>query len=88
MTRTRRAVLTAVVMFIDVANYPPTLTDLAHILGLSPSTIAHHLGRLERDGYLELDSGTIRGIRVTDKGSDSIPLANASERTAPRAVTT
>lgn len=79
-------VLVAVCMYLDVIGYPASLDDLAEITGLHRSTVDYHLDWLERAGYLTSTSQP-RSTVPTVAGRAVIPVANASERTAPRAVT-
>ena len=50
-------------------GWPPTVRELAHLCNLkSSSTVVYHLNKLERKGYLLIDRGKARGLRLTGKG--------------------
>ena len=54
---------------------PPSRTELAHGLGLADaSSVAAHLKRLEKGGWIELIPKTPRGMRVID---NEIPVIGA-----------
>lgn len=84
MTVPRFAVLMALCLYIDMAGYPPSLDDLVAMTGLHRSTVNNHLDWLEGAGYLTSTSGP-RTTVPTAAGRAVMPMANASDRTAPRA---
>lgn len=86
MNHARYVVLVAVCMYLDVIGYPAALDDLAEITGLHRSTVNTHLQWLEAAGYLTSTSEP-RTTVPTEAGRAVMPRANATERTAPRAVT-
>lgn len=86
MTVPRFAVLVALCLYVDLFGYPPSLDDLAEMTGLHRASVDHHLNWLERAGYVTSTSGS-RTTIPTKAGVAVMPTANASERTAPRAVT-
>ena len=76
----------SVLMHVDRASEPPTMSDLAHALVLDLSALARNLKPLERDGYLEqtrdpLD-GRIRRIALTPEGRAKLKDANKLWRKA------
>lgn len=55
--------------FMREHGYPPTLREICRGLGVgSTNCVSGHLYCLARKGYLERDTGTARGIRITAKG--------------------
>lgn len=71
---------------------PVRLTDLAHALGLDPSSVSRQVTALERSGWVarEKDPSDLRAQRLhlTDKGSDVVAVlrqarAEALERLTP-----
>ncbi len=71
---------------------PVRLTDLAHALGLDPSSVSRQVTALERSGWVarEKDPSDQRAqrLRLTDKGSDVVATlrrarAAALERLTP-----
>lgn len=86
MTVPRFAVLLALCLYVDLFGYPPSLDELAELTGLHRNTVDFHLNQLEAAGYVTSTSGS-RTTIPTRAGVAVMPTANASERTAPRAVT-
>lgn len=76
LTARQAEVLELVQQFIETTGMPPTRAEIAHSLGFRSANAAEeHLRALQRKGVVELLSGTSRGIRVVDPGSeDSLPL--------------
>ena len=51
-------------------GYPPTRRELRGALDLaSTDTVARHMRHLQRDGLIEIDPRTSRGIRLVRGGS-------------------
>jgi len=63
MTR-RDEMLKAIRSFVKANGYPPTVRDLAAILGVGHSTAQRTLLELIADGSVERTSGVARGLRV------------------------
>lgn len=64
---------------IETTGMPPTRVEIAREIGFkSPNAAEEHLKALARKGYIEMLSGTSRGIRllVTDEAAneDTLPL--------------
>lgn len=48
----------------------PTVREIARHVGIrSPNGIAYHLGELQKKGFIKIDAGTARGIRLTGSGA-------------------
>lgn len=64
----RRQILTFIREFIAEHHYSPTVRDITTGVGLeSPSTVQHHLGELERAGYIQRAGyGRARALRLVD----------------------
>lgn len=60
----RGRVLDAIKNHITDKGYPPTLTDLAQLLDVDRETIVVDVRTLAAGGYIEVDKGIVRGIRV------------------------
>ena len=76
----QRQILTRIAEFIAQHGRPPTRADLARAMGLrNRQGIDQHLRALERKGYLELEPGIARGLRLVNDE----PSRDAS-RDAPR----
>jgi repressor LexA len=63
----QQQILTRIAEFIAQQGRPPTRADLARAMGLrNRQGIDQHLRALERKGYLELEPGIARGLRLVD----------------------
>jgi SOS-response transcriptional repressor LexA len=60
----RKAVVTAIRESIERRGYPPTLSELATAMDVDRETIKVDVRMLERGGYLEVDKGVTRGMRI------------------------
>ncbi len=78
----QQQILQRITEFIAQQGRPPTRADLARALGLrNRQGIDQHLRALERKGYLQLEPGIARGLRVLH--SESMAQAGpASQRSA------
>ena len=64
---TRVRVYEAAKQYIEEHGYPPSTIELADILGLSsPSTVNHHLQRLEEEGKIQRTKGVARSIVIKE----------------------
>ncbi len=76
----QQQILELIAQFMAQAGLPPTRADLARALRLrNRQGIEQHLRALERKGYLQLEPGIARGIRL------SLPDALPPGRSAARA---
>ena len=58
------SILTVIRAWVDEHGYPPTMREIGAAVGLaSPSTVAHHMTILEKNGFLRRDA---RGSRAVD----------------------
>ena len=63
----QRQILTRIADFIAQHGRPPTRADLARAMGLrNRQGIDQHLRALKRKGYLELEPGIARGLRLVN----------------------
>ena len=66
---------------------PPTVREIADLVGLAaPSAVHHHLETLEREGLIKRDSGLSRSVRLTARGRSLLELDDAVEATSLPAV--
>lgn len=65
ITTQQMRILNTVWDFSSEKGYPPTLSDIAKKLGLTPSTVQGHVDRLIRKGSLSRDGEGRRTLRVT-----------------------
>jgi len=76
----QQQILQQIAQFMAQQGRPPTRADLARALGLrNRQGIDQHLRALERKGYLQLEPGIARGIRLV-QSEESPP------KTSPRAM--
>jgi repressor LexA len=76
----QRSILTMIREWVDVHGYPPTMREIGAAVGLaSPSTVAHHMAVLEKNGFLRRDA---RGSRAVDirPPADGAPAMEAPTR--------
>jgi predicted DNA-binding transcriptional regulator YafY/transcriptional regulator with XRE-family HTH domain len=63
----QRKVLQVIRESIEKRGHPPTLREIGDAVGLtSTSSVSHHLGTLQRAGYLNRDWGRPRTVEVRD----------------------
>lgn len=66
---------------------PPTVREIADLVGLAaPSAVHHHLETLEREGLIKRDSGLSRSVRLTARGRSLLELDDAVEAISLPAV--
>lgn len=75
LTRKQAQVLKSINAFIAKRGYPPSMRELAAVMGLTPGTIHFHIHSLVRRGYLQHD-GSDHGIQVLANDADpaGVPL--------------
>jgi predicted DNA-binding transcriptional regulator YafY/transcriptional regulator with XRE-family HTH domain len=68
LTWRQRKVLEVIRESVESRGHPPSLREIGDAVGLtSTSSVSHHLGRLQRAGYLNRDSGRPRTVEVRDR---------------------
>ena len=61
---------------------PPTVREIADLVGLAaPSAVHHHLETLEREGLIQREEGLSRSVRLTARGRSLLELDDAVETT-------
>ncbi|MGL5599465.1 MAG: LexA family transcriptional regulator [Silvania sp.] len=71
LTYRQSEVLAAIKEYIARVGFPPTMTELARLIGCSsPNAAADHVKALRRKGYISSATGAARGIAVVDSGND------------------
>ena len=80
LTQKQSDVLESIYNFIADNGYPPSIRDIAGILGFSsPKAAGDHLAALEKKGYL-LRNSSARSIRLTEKSLWYLDAANPSAK--------
>lgn len=65
LTPRQRRALTAIVDYVALFGYPPSLRELGNVIGLSsPSSVKHVLSTLAEKGYLRRVPGRPRALEV------------------------
>lgn len=78
LTKRQAEILAFLRNWIEDRGFPPTRAEIAEALGFrSPNAAEDHLKALARKGFIEMISGTSRGIRLVD--SDTAEAASDSE---------
>ena len=70
LTARQRHILTVIREWVDEHGYPPTMREIGAAVGLaSPSTVAHHMAILEKNGFLRRDARGSRALDIRDHSS-------------------
>jgi repressor LexA len=72
LTAAQRRVLKAISEFIAQRQFPPTVQELAELLGVRPATVHEHLGHLARKGYVRHEPRKARGLAVVREPEDEL----------------
>ncbi|HEY3730280.1 MAG TPA: transcriptional repressor LexA [Steroidobacteraceae bacterium] len=85
MSRRQQQILRLITQFIARRGLPPTRADLARALRLrNRQGIDQHLRAIERKGFLQLEPGIARGIRVLGAADEaSAPASALTTASAP-----
>jgi repressor LexA len=66
-TKRQQAVLEIIRRVLDREGVPPTTREIARQMALDPKSVAQHLDRLERKGYISRRPRESRNIRLTER---------------------
>ena len=67
ITSQQSKVLDCIQIHIKKTGFPPTRADICKELGFkSPNSAETHLRALEKKGFINIESGTSRGISITN----------------------
>jgi repressor LexA len=89
LTPRQRSILTVIRDWVDEHGYPPTMREIGAAVGLaSPSTVAHHMTILEKNGFLRRDARGSRAVDIRPPAAQSdndvrVPLLGAIAAGAP-----
>lgn len=76
LTPRQSEVLDAIVLYKDRTGFPPTLLELAGLIGCaSPNAAAEHVKALKKKGYISIAPGAARGINVVKSEWDADPVS-------------
>ncbi len=80
LTPRQSEVLDAIVLYKDRTGFPPTILELAGLIGCaSPNAAADHVKALKKKGYISLAPGAARGITVVKTEWDVEPVTIIKE---------
>lgn len=80
LTPRQGEVLNAIKDYKARIGFPPTIFELAGLIGCSsPNAAAEHVNALKRKGYITVAPGVARGITILDedKGPDAVSIVRA-----------
>lgn len=68
----QQIVLEAIKLFISKNHYPPTVREIAEIVGIkSSSTVAGYLERLRKRGFVTWEEGRPRTLKIETVDKES-----------------
>lgn len=80
LTPRQSEVLDAIVLYKDRTGFPPTILELAGLIGCaSPNAAAEHVKALKKKGYISIAPGAARGITVIKTEWDAEPVTIIKE---------
>lgn len=75
LTSRQSEVLDAIVHYKDRTGFPPTMLELAGLIGCaSPNAAAEHVKALKKKGYISIAPGAARGITIVKTEFDEDPV--------------
>ena len=75
-------ILQAIAEGIRRSGTPPTVREIADLVGLAaPSAVHHHLETLEQEGLIERGAGLSRSVRLTARGRSLLEIDSELETT-------
>lgn len=66
VTQQQKRVLNVIKLFVRQREYPPTLTEIGNVLGLSKQTVFAHVSALEKKGFLTREAGKPRKLVIKE----------------------
>lgn len=80
LTPRQSEVLDAIVLYKDRTGFPPTILELAGLIGCaSPNAAAEHVKALKKKGYISIAPGAARGITVVKTEWNAEPVTIIKE---------
>jgi len=75
LTQRQSEVLDAIVLYKEKTGFPPTMAELAGLIGCaSPNAAAEHVKALKKKGYINTARGAARGISLIEHKPKCFPL--------------
>ena len=72
ITAPQRRTLQELRRFIDRQGFPPTIQELADVLGISPPSVHSQVKQLVRKGYVKRESKKARGLTIVREPSAEV----------------
>jgi len=72
VTTAQRRTLREICDFIARHQFPPTMQELAQLLGVRPATVHEHVTELVRKGYVKREPRKARGLAVIREARDEV----------------
>ena len=78
LTPRQGVVLNAIKDYKARVGFPPTIFELAGLIGCSsPNAAAAHVTALKKKGFITVAPGVARGITILDDGPDVVSIVRA-----------
>lgn len=74
LTKRQREVLDFIKDFIETRGYPPTLREIGDHFSMSAVAAKSHIVSIEKKGFIDIQQGKPRAIRVNEKLTVKSPL--------------
>ena len=74
LTKRQREVLDFIKDFIETRGYPPTLREIGKHFSIAAISVKSHIVLIEKKGFINLQEGKPRAIRVNEKLKVKSPL--------------
>lgn len=76
LTSRQSEVLDAIVLYKERTGFPPTIQELAGLIGCaSPNAAAEHVKALKKKGYISIAPGAARDITIVKTEPDEDPVS-------------
>lgn len=78
LTQRQSDALDAIKLYRERTGFPPTISELAELIGCSsPNAAADHVRALKKKGYISVAPGAARGITVIGSDQDAVSIVKS-----------
>lgn len=78
LTQRQSDALAAIKLYRERTGFPPTISELAELIGCSsPNAAADHVRALKKKGYISVAPGAARGITVIGSDQDAVSIVKS-----------
>lgn len=74
ITAKQQECLAFIANFFRTNQYYPSRREIATFMGITPAAVSQHIGLLGKKGYLTVESGERRNIRLTETALQRLAL--------------